>query len=153
MYPQLPRALAKTATAVALVAAAVVVPACSTSGRGTNEASAGGLPAPRMPERHLRNIRQLTFGGQNAESYFSHDGKRLIFQSTRDGRPCDQQYVMNVDGTNVRRVSVGVGKTTCGYFFAGDDRIFFASTHAADTSCPPRPDPPKGYAWRLDPYD
>src|SRR5919205_3757988 len=49
-------------------------------------------------ERHLRNIRQLTFGGENAEAYFSHDGKRLIFQSTRDGRTCDQQYVMNTDG-------------------------------------------------------
>jgi len=104
-------------------------------------------------ERHLRNIKQLTFGGQNAEAYFSHDGKRLIFQSTRDGRSCDQQYVMNVDGSGVHRVSTGQGKTTCGYFFTGDDRIFFASTHAVDTACPPRPDPSKGYVLRLDPYD
>src|SRR4051812_45577254 len=49
-------------------------------------------------EQHLRNIRQLTNGGENAEAYFSHDGRRLIFQSTRDGRTCDQQYVMNIDG-------------------------------------------------------
>ena len=104
-------------------------------------------------ETHLRNIRQLTNGGENAEAYFSRDGKRLIFQSTRDGRPCDQQYVMNVDGSGVRRVSTGFGKTTCGYFFDADRRIFFASTHAADTACPPKPDPSKGYVWGLDPYD
>ena len=110
-------------------------------------------PAPAPAEAHFGNIRQLTFGGQNAEAYFSHDGKRLTFQSTRDGRPCDQQYVMNVDGSGVRRVSTGFGKTTCGYFFGGDRRIFFASTHAADTACPPRPDPSKGYVWGLDPYD
>ena len=115
--------------------------------------SSGNVIRTSPGERHLTNIRQLTFGGENAEAYFSHDGKRLIFQSTRDGRRCDQQFVMNVDGTDVRRVSIGVGKTTCGYFFADDRRIFFASTHAADTSCPPRPDPSKGYVWRLDPYD
>jgi len=34
-------------------------------------------------EVHLRHVKQLTFGGQNAEAYFSADGKRLIFQSTR----------------------------------------------------------------------
>src|SRR5438445_7915601 len=102
--------------------------------------SASRGPQPEAGERHFGAIRQLTFGGQNAEAYFSHDGKRLIFQSTRDGRTCDQQYVMNVDGTDVHRVSTGVGKTTCGYFFGGDERIFFASTHAVDSTCPPRPD-------------
>lgn len=104
-------------------------------------------------ERHLANVRQLTHGGQNAEAYFSHDGKRLIFQSTRNGRSCDQQYVMNMDGSGVRRISTGAGKTTCGYFFAGDSTVFFASTHASDTACPPKPDPSKGYVWGLDPFD
>ncbi|MFL5638677.1 MAG: hypothetical protein ACJ78M_04825 [Gemmatimonadaceae bacterium] len=104
-------------------------------------------------EAHLRNIRQLTSGGENAEAYFSHDGKRLIFQSTRDGRACDQQYVMDIDGSHVRRVSNGLGKTTCGYFLDGDRRILFASSHALQRNCPPRPDPSKGYVWRLDPFD
>lgn len=104
-------------------------------------------------ESHLANIRQLTNGGENAEAYFSGDGRRLIFQSTRDGRSCDQQYVMNVDGSDLRRVSNGLGKTTCGYFLAGDRRILFASSHALQNDCPPRPDPSKGYVWRLDPYD
>ena len=108
-------------------------------------------PAPG--ERHLANIRQLTHGGENAEAYFSADGKQLIFQSTRDGRSCDQQFIMNVDGSNARRVSNGMGKTTCGYFFANDSRIFYASTQAADSACPAKPDPSKGYVWGLDPFD
>jgi Tol biopolymer transport system component len=108
-------------------------------------------PAPG--ERHLANIRQLTNGGENAEAYFSADGKQLIFQSTRDGRSCDQQFIMNVDGSDVHRVSNGTGKTTCGYFFAKDSKIFYASTQAADSACPAKPDPSKGYVWGLDPFD
>ena len=104
-------------------------------------------------ENHLRNIRQLTNGGENAEAYFSNDGRRLIFQSTRDGRTCDQQYVMNADGSHARRVSNGLGKTTCGYFMDGDRRIFYASSDALEKDCPPRPDASKGYVWRLDPFD
>lgn len=109
--------------------------------------------APEPGERHLAHVRQLTHGGQNAEAYFSGDGRELIFQSTRDGRACDQQYTMRVDGTHVRRVSTGTGKTTCGYFLAGDREILFASSHAVDSACTPRPDPSRGYVWRLDPYD
>ena len=105
-------------------------------------------------ESHLGNIRQLTNGGENAEAYFSADGHWLIFQSTRDGRSCDQQYIMrSSDGSQLHRVSDGTGKTTCGYFIDGGRRILYASTHAADTTCPPRPDPSRGYVWRLDPYD
>jgi len=104
-------------------------------------------------ETHLTNVRQLTAGGTNAEAYFSADGQSLIFQSTRRGRACDQEYVMRIDGTDLHEVSNGAGKTTCGYFFDHDRRIFFASTHAADTACPPRPDPSKGYVWGLDPFD
>jgi Tol biopolymer transport system component len=104
-------------------------------------------------EPHLANIRQLTHGGENAEAYFSADGKRLIFQSTRDDRSCDQEFVMNVDGSDQHRVSDGTGKTTCGYFFAYDTKVFYASTRAADTACPKKPDPSKGYVWGLDKYD
>ncbi|HEX8423036.1 MAG TPA: hypothetical protein VF634_06475, partial [Pyrinomonadaceae bacterium] len=62
-------------------------------------------------ERHLRNVRQLTFGGENAEAYFSGDGRQLIFQSKRDGRGCDQIYTMRADGSDVRMVSTGKGRT------------------------------------------
>ena len=144
----MPRILTSPA-AVALLGATAALSLAVAQGRSSPERSS----ARAADEPHLRNIRQLTFGGQNAEAYFSHDGRRIIFQSTRDGRTCDQQYIMNVDGSRVHRISVGAGKTTCGYFFAGDNRVFYASTHAADTACPPRPDPSKGYVWRLDPYD
>ncbi len=106
----------------------------------------------RMPEeKHLRNIKQLSFGGENAEAYFSADGKQLIFQSTRDGRQCDQIYTMNVDGSNVRLISTGDGRTTCSYFFPNGRRVLYSSTHVGAKECPPRPDFSKGYVWAVYP--
>jgi TolB protein len=102
-------------------------------------------------EKHLHNIKQLTFGGENAEAYFSADGRRLIFQSTRDGRECDQIYTMNIDGSNVRMISNGNGKTTCSYFFPNLSRVLYSSTHLGGTSCPPRPDFSRGYVWAIYP--
>ncbi|MCA1635067.1 MAG: hypothetical protein LC802_15605, partial [Acidobacteria bacterium] len=81
----------------------------------------GGSQKPsaleRPGERHLRNVRQLTFGGENAEAYWSGDGRSLIFQSKRDGRACDQIYTMSAagDGGQTRMVSTGGGTTTCSY--------------------------------------
>ena len=106
-------------------------------------------PAKQRTERHLRNIRQLTFGGENAEAYFSPDGTRLIFQSTRDGYPCDQIYTMKIDGTDLHRVSTGTGRTTCGYFYPGGKEILFASTHKAAPTCPPKPSYEHGYVWPI----
>jgi TolB protein len=108
---------------------------------------------PESGEVHLRNVRQLTFGGQNAEAYFSASGKQLIFQRTGPTEQCDQMYMMGVDGSGLRRVSSGRGRTTCGWFYEHDRRIFYASTEAADSACPPRPDYSKGYVWALSPYD
>ena len=102
-------------------------------------------------EKHLRNIRQLSFGGENAEAYFSSDGKQLIFQSTRDGRECDQIYSMNIDGSNVKMISTGAGRTTCSYFFPGSKRVLYSSTHLADKQCPPKPDFSRGYVWAVYP--
>jgi TolB protein len=134
--------LKASALAVALIAAATA------AGAQTN------IPATAGPgEAHLANIRQLTNVGTQAEAYFSRDGKRITFQSTRDGRSCDQQYVMNVDGTDMKRVSTGGGKTTCGWFLNDGKKLFFGSTHLADTACPPKPDPSKGYVWGIDPFD
>ena len=117
-------------------------------------AAASSPLQPVQGERHLRNIRQLTFGGENAEAYFSFDGTRIIFQSTRDGARCDQQYTMNIDGSGLRRVSNGEGRTTCGFFSPDGREIVYASTHGAGPACPPRPDMSRGYVWPINPgYD
>ncbi len=77
------------------------------------------------------------------------DGKQLIFQSTRDGRGCDQIYSMNVDGSNVKMISTGEGRTTCSYFFAGGRRILYSSTHLGSKDCPAKPDFSQGYVWAV----
>ena len=104
--------------------------------------------------RHLSNTRQLTNGGQNAEAYWSPDGKRLVFQSTRPPHECDQIYIMNADGSDQKMVSTGEGRTTCGYFLKDNRHIVYASTHEGGKSCPPSPDRSKGYVWAVYPsYD
>lgn len=105
-------------------------------------------------EKRLQNIKQLTSGGENAEAYFSPDGKQLVFQSKRDGRGCDQIYTMNIDGSDVKMVSTGTGRTTCSYFYNGGKDILYGSTHLGSKECPPNPDFSKGYVWAIYPsYD
>lgn len=127
---------------------------------GQQKSTSSGLagPGPVVPgtpddplrdprEIHLRNVKQLTFGGTNAEAYFSYDGKRLVFQSTREPYNCDQIFVMNTDGSDVRLVSTGKGKTTCAYFFRDGKHLLYSSTHLTSPECPPRPDYSRGYVW------
>ncbi len=102
-------------------------------------------------EKHLKNVRMLTSGGENAEAYLSFDEKKLIFQSTFDNLECDQIFTMNIDGSDKRLASTGKGRTTCAYFLPGDSTILYASTHLADKNCPTPPDRSKGYVWKL--YD
>lgn len=105
-------------------------------------------------EKHLTNIKQLTFGGENAEAYFSFDGKRLSFQSKRDGRACDQIYSMNIDGSDTHMVSNGEGRTTCSYYFKNGKKMLYASTFGGKKECPPNPDYSHGYVWAIYPdYD
>jgi len=118
----------------------------------------------RFPgEVHLRNIRQLTFGGNNAEAYWRFDDQQLIFQSDWkeiNSQGCDQIYIMNADGSPLedgkryRLVSTGRGRTTCSYFLP-DGRILYASTHASAPECPPPAMANQGrYVWPLyDTYD
>jgi TolB protein len=133
-----------------LLAAAALLGAAAC---GKSESSPAVTHVAEAGESRLSNIRQLTFGGENAEAYWSNDGKWITFQSTRDGRTCDQQYVMRADGSDLTRVSDGRGKTTCGWFLPGSDKLFFSSSTAHDDACPARPDPSKGYVWPLDKYD
>ena len=110
--------------ALAALSLGAVLVACA----GRSPAPATPTVAPAAGERHLRNIRQLTDGGNNAEAYFSADGKRIIFQRQPDiTKGCDQEYIMNADGSQMHRVANGLGKNTCGYFYAGDSRIIYAS--------------------------
>ncbi|PYQ28384.1 MAG: hypothetical protein DMF56_16380 [Acidobacteria bacterium] len=106
-------------------------------------------------EKHLKDIRQLTFGGENAEAYFSPDGKKLIYQYTPERGGCDQQYIMDLTTGESKRVSSGNGRTTCGYFaYPNGDRVIYASTEAAGAECPPPPDRSRGYIWGVFPsYD
>jgi TolB protein len=139
---------------VLLLTLAGLVPACAgtppASGARPASSPAGATLEPEPGERHLRNLRQLTFGGNNAEAYFSPDGARLVFQrQERLDEGCDQQYVINVDGSGLRRVSNGLGRTTCGYFYDGGRRILYSSTFEDSPSCPPPADRSRGYVWPL----
>src|SRR6267142_252361 len=137
-------------TILVLVTATVLLIAIGSSVSSTGlQATDNALLLPQ--EKHLKNIKQLSFGGENAEAYFSADGKQLIFQSTRDGRGCDQIYTMNVDGGSVRMISTGDGRTTCSYFFPNARRVLYSSTHLGAKKCPPRPDFSKGYVWAVYP--
>ncbi len=120
---------------------------------GTSSAQSGGKPLPATAtnpqERHLANIRQLTFEGENAEAYFSFDGQRLVFQRADKGDGCDQIFSMNIDGSDMQRISNGNGKTTCSYYTPNGKSIVYATTALADPKCPPKPDYSRGYVWSL----
>lgn len=116
------------------------------------------LPSRAVPretfenETHIANLRQLTFGGENAEAYWSYDERTLIFQATVPPYKADQIFTMNPNGGNVQLVSTGKGRTTCAYFLPGDKRILYSSTHKAGDAPPamPKYDRRKlGYVWPI----
>jgi TolB protein len=113
----------------------------------TQSPSSNALKDPR--ERHLANIKQLTFEGENAEAYFSLDGKKLIFQRAVKADGCDQIFSINIDGSDMKMLSNGQGKTTCSYFTPDNKSIVYASTYKASPMCPPKPDFSRGYVWAL----
>jgi len=119
-------------------------------------------------EKHLANIRQLTFGGQSAEAYFSADDKYLTFQhqgqffDPQTHSPvgpnisCDQIFTIPVNTSEgkpatPKMLSNGQGRTTCSYFFPSGDRMLYSSTFAANPACPSPPDYSLGYVWPI--YD
>jgi TolB protein len=113
-------------------------------------------------EKHFKNLRQLTFGGDNAEAYWSFDSKRLVFQSNNPawGLKCDQIFTTPIEGTDLRHekptlISTGLGRTTCAYFLP-DSKILYASTHLGGKDCPVEPERKPGgkYLWPIyDTYD
>lgn len=108
----------------------------------------------RPDERHLKNVTQLTFGGENAEAYFDHTGTELTMQVKRDGAGCDAIFRMNADGTRQRQVSPsmdqGGGRTTCAYILPSK-QVVYASTHGHKPGCLDEPDRSQGYVWKVYP--
>lgn len=102
-------------------------------------------------ETHLSGVRQLTFGGQNAEAYWNLAGDKLTFQSRQPGFPDEQIFTMNADGSGRRLVSTGLGRCTCSYFSPDGKWIYFSSTHAKDKGAQKPVDMSKGYVWMVNP--
>jgi hypothetical protein len=121
-------------------------------------------------EKHLKNVRQITFGGESAEAYWSIDDKYLSFQhqgqfyDPKTGKslgpniPCDQIYTLAVPPVGAspsapvplaKMLSNGQGRTTCSYYFPSGDRVLYSSTFAAGAACPPPADYSQGYVWPI----
>ena len=110
-------------------------------------------------EKHLKNLRQLTFGADNAEAYWSFDSNMVSFQSNNQawGNQCDQIFYMKVDGQDLRKgsvpqkISTGLGRTTCSFFLPGNKQILYASTHKGGKDCPPDAERNPGgkYLWPI----
>ena len=118
---------------------------------------------PLVYENDFKNMRQLTFEGENAEAYWSYDDSKLIFQATNEnwGQSCDQIYIIDTNNYTLKTeipqmVSLGLGRTTCSYFLPGDSTIVYASTHLEDAKCPHVPERRVDgkYVWPIyDSYD
>lgn len=123
------------------------ITACNQGGHHTDAESGATKPSEihYKEEWHLTNVRQLTDGGDNAEAYWSFDDEKLVFQVTNEewGVECDQIFIYDLDKADKNHkpimVSTGKGRTTCSYFLPGDKTFLYASTHAIDDKCPPKP--------------
>jgi len=130
---------------------------------GQHAASANANQVKYPQEKHFKTIKQLTFGGDNAEAYWSFDDSKLIFQATNAewDAECDQIFITPVEGSDMKNqrpmlVSTGHGRTTCSYFMPGDTTILYASTHEHDAMCPHKPprEVDGNYVWPIyDSYD
>ena len=135
---------------LALLASSVAM-----SQSGNDQPFAGWPSSARVEsnpqEANLRNLRQLTFGGQNAEAYWSKDGKRIVFQSRQPMFADEQVFTMNADGSSKKLVSTGKGRCTCGYFTPDGRSVYFSSTHATNEGAQKPVDMSKGYVWMVNP--
>ena len=134
----------------------ITLTSCNQQTKPTEEKPFDSTTAILFPgETHLKNVKQLTFGGDNAEAYWSFSGKQLTFQRTDHKQiMCDQIFMGNVpfDSSgifNFNMISSGKGRTTCSYFLPGDSLILYASTAGNSDECPPTPDREKlkKYVW------
>ncbi len=111
----------------------------------------------QQDEKHLKNLKMLTHGGDNAEAYFSFNGKYASFQSNNKSwnLKCDQIFNLDIekaakDSTyKPTMVSTGKGRTTCSYFLKDGKHILYASTHKSNDECPPVPEIKGKYLWAV----
>jgi Tol biopolymer transport system component len=147
---------------IAVISLILILSACSTRKSNIkNETSFFDVNADSLilaGEEHFKHLRQLTFGGDNAEAYWSFDDTYIVFQATNPkwGDECDQIYYFNWQTDDIINgrpfmVSTGSGRTTCSYFLPGDSLIIYASTHMGDEHCPPKPEPRTDgkYVWPI----
>ena len=140
-----------TIAAVCLLAAA-----CATTPPVPETAPVPPPLAPAPEETHFSELRQLTFGGENAEAYWGFGGTQLSLQARGPSDGCDRIYTMQVmpEARPPVLQSSGNGATTCAHLFPGDKELLYASTHLGGDACPPKPDMSLGYVWALyDSYD
>jgi hypothetical protein len=137
------RTLSMTSCLALLLAASSAHPA--------PEASAAHAARLFPGEDRLSDLRQLTFGGENAEAYWSFDGTRLSMQAHQGNEGCDRIFSMKVfeNPPKLVPVSNGQGVTTCAHYLLGDKEVIYSSTHLGGPACPPRPDHSLGYVWPL----
>ncbi|HED64927.1 MAG TPA: hypothetical protein ENJ09_05150 [Planctomycetes bacterium] len=127
--------------------------ACSSLPSAPTQPLPSGTPADELiqpGEKHFAHLWKLTSYGENAEGYFSFDGRQLSFQrrNPAEGVECDRIYLLGENQTYIP-VSDGTGVTTCAYFLPGDEEVLYASTRASSSDCPPRPDYSRGYVWPI----
>lgn len=138
-----------------LLAAAAVWLGCATEPKGPRPSQDISFTA-NFNETHLKELRQLTFGGENAEAYWSFDGKGFSLQARHGNEGCDRIYSMPLEGNPpvATLLSSGKGATTCAHWMPDNEQVVYASTHLGGDECPPKPDMSQGYVWALYPsYD
>ncbi len=146
----------RTAAGAILVPLLAVGLGCNTTAEDQDSSPpfAGVEREPLPEERYFASLTQLTFEGENAEAYYSSDGQKLIFQRRHEGSiECDQIFTIGLEGGDPAMVSTGLGRTTCAYFFPGEERILYSTTHLVDDACPAPPDMSRGYVWALYDFD
>lgn len=134
---------------IAIFSLTLIIFGCqNTSNKNENETEMASADTVIYPgEKHFKSLTQLTFGGDNAEAYWSFDDSKLVFQVTNPAweDECDQIYYFNWQTDNLKEnkplmVSTGFGRTTCSYFLPGNNKVVYASTHLGNESCPPVPE-------------
>jgi TolB protein len=151
----------KSIVSLTIVSLTIALVSCTSNSKKHTDADSGATVKSELHykgEKHLANVKQYTFGGDNAEAYWSFDGSKLVFQAKNPdwGAKCDQIYYFtpetdSLNGNIPTLLSTGKGRTTCSYFLPGDTTIIYSSTHLGGDNCPPEPEKREdgAYVWPI----